>query len=111
ERRRRAIARRGARSKDHRESFRRAHRRKSSLGRIAGECAVMLSFSRHAGSACMDSSGQWGGGALGALLLGRWISLGRADNGCSRVFVLWWTGFWGVLDIMRVAGAEPIVPG
>gem|GEM_PF-4214879 len=52
-----------------------------------------------------------GGGALGALLLGRWISWGRADNGCSRVFVLWWTGFWGVLDIMRVAGAEPIVPG
>lgn len=52
-----------------------------------------------------------GGGALGALLLRRWISWGRADNGCSRVFVLWWTGFWGVLDIMRVAGAEPIVPG
>ncbi len=33
----------------------------------------------------------------------------RAEFGCSRVFVLWVSREVGALDIMRVAGAEPIV--
>jgi hypothetical protein len=34
-----------------------------------------------------------------------------ADNGCSRVFVLLWASHRSALDIMKVAGAEPIIPG